>query len=128
MRSSPRSRPRRAHTRERGTCGSDRRPRPRDVGIARGAEAPVQVDRMGDPDARAADDLRVAPRARARADPDRPAREARPVLRQPDAERLRELSRARAEIVRAHAPVAVRARASREAATREHLLDALEGL
>ena len=72
-----------------------RRPRPGHVDAVRGAEPPRQVRRLRDADPRPDDEPRPLPAARRRADPDGTVAHARVVVDELDAERLRQLARAR---------------------------------
>ena len=75
--------------------------RVRDRARARGAEAPRQLRRLRDPDPRAGEQLRRLPARPRRLDRDRPAQQVRAVELELDVERLRQLARARAELLRA---------------------------
>ena len=69
--------------------------------MARGGEAPVEVDRAADADPRgAAPDVDLVPVRRARPEHDRPADEVGVVVLEVDAERLGELARAVAQLAR----------------------------
>ena len=99
---------------QRGARAQRRRPRPRHVAVAARAEAPRQLDRLGDPDARA-DVERAAPPSRARAARcgSGPSSSEVRVELEADAERLGELARAVAQLL-----------VARDAPARAHDLDA----